>query len=420
MKTRIVAAALAALCCAAVGSQALASSSPKLSASVGKPLVDAQKLLQSGDAQGALAKVKEAQAASGDHTDYDNYIINFMLTQCYVKLNDMADADVAAEAAAESPAMPDDQKQMVVHVALQLSAQQQHWQKTIAYGQQLAGTPGLDEPAVADLAVAYYNTGDMAHAQQYAQQDIDMAKAAGQPPNQTALQIVMNAQVKQNNQAGAAQTLEQLAMSSGDPRAWGELINNSLGTAGMNDTYFLDICRLLDFSGVISQPDDYLQLARAAAQGGYPAEAVKVFEQGIAAGKITQAQAGATLRKARGDAAADARDLPQFAKAAEHAKTGEQDVKMAEDYWGYGRYADAEAAARRALAKGGLKSPAEGQLMLAMSIAAQGRTDEAITAFGQVTGNAAALRTAHLWTIWLQSKKQPAAQPAAAQAPAQQ
>lgn len=420
MKIRIAAAvfALAALCVSA-GSPAIAAG-PKLSNAVAKPLVDAQKLLQSGDAQGALAKVKEAQAAGGEHTDYDNYVINAMMLQCYVKLNDMADADVAAEAAAESPAMPDDQKQMVVHVALQLSAQQQHWQKTIAYGQQLAGTPGLDEPAVADLAVAYYNTGDMAHAQQYAQQDIDMAKAAGQPPNQTALQIVMNAQVKQNNQAGAAQTLEQLAMSSGDPRAWGELINNSLGTAGMNDTYFLDICRLLDFSGVISQPDDYLQLARAAAQGGYPAEAVKVFEQGIAAGKITQAQAGATLRKARGDAAADARDLPQFAKAAEHAKTGEQDVKMAEDYWGYGRYADAEAAARRALAKGGLKSPAEGQLMLAMSIAAQGRTDEAITAFGQVTGNAAALRTAHLWTIWLQSKKQPAAQPAAAQAPAQQ
>jgi hypothetical protein len=419
MKTRILAAAFVmSVFCAAAGSGALADS-PKLSASVGKPLVDAQKLLQSGDAQGALAKVKEAQAAGGEHTDYDTYVINAMLLQCYIKLNDMADADTAAEAAADSPALPDDEKQSMLHNALLLSAQAHHWQKTTAYGQQLVGTPALDEATISALAVAYYNAGDMPHAQQYAQQDIAMAKAAGKPPDQASLQIVMNAQVKQNNQAGAAQTLEQLAMASGDPQAWGQLIDVSVGTPGMNSVYFLDLYRLRFMAGYMTQPEDYVQMGNAAAQAGYPTEAVKVFEQGIAAGKITSDRVGGALRKARNDAAADARDLPQFAKAAEHSKTGEQDVKMAEDYWGYGRYADAEAAARSAVGKGGLKVPAEGQLVLAMAIAAQGRNDEAVAAFGQVSGSPAALKTAHLWSIWLQSKKQPAAQPAAAQSPAQ-
>ena len=419
MKIRIAAAAFAmAALCVSAGSPAMAAG-PKLSSAVAKPLVDAQKLLQSGDAQGALAKVKEAQAAGGEHTDYDNYVINAMLLQCYAKLNDMADADVAAEAAADSPAMPDDEKQSILHNALLLSAQAQHWQKAIAYGQQLQGTSALDEPTIAALAIAYYNAGDMPHAQQYAQQDIDMSKAAGKPASQASLQIVMNSQVKQNNQAGAEQTLEQLAQSTGDPKAWGQLIDVAMGTSGMNSVYFLDLYRLRFMAGLMAQPEDYIQMGNAAYQAGYPTEAVKVFEQGIAAGKITAAKAGETLRRARNDAAADTRELPQIAKAAERAKTGEQDVKMAEDYWGYGRYADVEAAARRATAKGGLKVPAEGQLIAAMAIAAQGRTDEAISAFGQVSGSPAAVKTAHLWSIWLQSKKQPAAQPAAAQSPAQ-
>ncbi len=419
MKAYIVAAAFGmSVFCAAVGSGALADT-PKLSAAVGKPLIDAQKLLQSGDAQGALAKVKEAQAAGGEHTDYDNYVIDAMLLQCYIKLNDMADADVAAEAAADSPALPDDEKQSMLHNALLLSAQAQHWQKAIAYGQQLGGTPALDEPTISALAIAYYNAGDMPHAQQYAQRDIDMAKAAGKPPNQASLQIVMNAQVKQNNQAGAAQTLEQLAMTTGDPQVWGQLIDVSTGVPGMNGIYFLDLYRLRFMAGYMTQPEDYIQMGNAAYQAGYPTEAVKVFEQGIAAGKITAGKVGDVLHRARNDAAADARDLPQIAKAAEHAKTGEQDAKMAEDYWGYGRYADAEAAARRAVAKGGIKVPAEGQLILAMAIAAQGKADDAVNAFGQVSGSPAALKTAHLWSIWVQSKKQPAAQPAAAQSPAQ-
>jgi hypothetical protein len=420
MKTRLLPAAFAAaLFCAVAGPHALAAG-PKLSSAVAKPLVDAQKLLQSGDTQGALAKVKEAQAAGGDHTDYDNFMINAMLLECYAKLNDMADADTAAEAAADSPAIPDDQKQGIYHNALLLSAQQQHWQKAIGYGQQLTALGGtLDEPVTAALAIAYYQAGDMAHAQQYAQQDISMAKAAGQQPGQASLQIVMNAQVKQNNQSGAAQTLEQLAVSTGDPQAWGQLIDVSMSAQGMTNMYFLDLYRLRLLAGFMTQAEDYTQMGNAAYQAGYPTEAVKVFEQGIAAGKITAAKAGDLLRKSRNDAAADARDLPSIAKAAERSKSGEQDIKLAEDYWGYGRYAEAEAAARRAMSKGGLKVPAEGPLMLGMTLAAQGKADEAIAAFGQVNGTPAAMKTAHLWSLWVQSKNKPTAQPAAAQTPAQ-
>jgi tetratricopeptide (TPR) repeat protein len=83
----------------------------------------------------------------------------------------------------------------------------------------------------------------------------------------------------------------------------------------------------------------------------------------------------------------DARELPEAVASAEKSKSGEQDrCKLGEDYWGYGRFADAEAAARRAMAKGGLKDPGEGNLLLGATLVAQGKYDEAIQTFGQVNG----------------------------------
>lgn len=417
MKTSFVRAAFVAslLCSTAIGAAILpagpAVAADKISNSVAKPLSEAQKLIQSGDYQGALAKVKEAQAASSGKP-FDDYKINQFLAAVSIKLNDYASAATAEEAAADSPAVPDEEKKSVLHDALLLSGQVKQYAKTIVYGQQLLALNGMDDQTTAVLAIAYYETNDIPHAQQYAQQGIDMAKAAGKQPDPGLLQIVMNAQVKQNNEAGAEQTLEQLVMSSGDPKGLGQLIDVSLSTKGMNDTYFLDLLRLKILTGSAA-PDDYTQLANAAYLQGYPEEAVNVLQH---AGSVS-GKAGETLRKSRSDAATDQKQLPSIAASAEKAKKGQEDVKLAEDYWGYGRYADAEAAARRAISKGGTKDPAEGTLILGMTLVAQGKYDDAIQALGQVNGNDAARKTAHLWTLYAQIKKGPAA-PAAAPAPA--
>lgn len=419
MNPRFVRALLAAsIFCSAPGAfhiAVAADSGPKVSKALQAPLAEAQKDLQSGDVQGAMAQIKTVQAMP-DLTDSDKFVVNEFLGSAALKANDYPTATTAFEAMAESPVLPDEMKQSVFHNALLLSAQAKHYQKTVQYGQQLAALNGLDDQTTADLAIAYYETGDMPHAQQFAQQGIDLAKKAGKQPNPGLLQIVMNSQVKSNNQAGAEQTLEQLVQTSGDPQAFGQLIDVSLSTPGMNSMYFLDMLRLKLLIGN-AQPDDYSQLANAAYLQGYPKEAVTVLRQGIASGKISSGKVAQTLRKSENDAAMDERQLPGIAAAAARSKTGEQDVKLAEDYWGYGRYADAETAARRAIGKGGIKSPAEGSLILGMALAAQGKYDDAIQALAQVNGNQAAQKTAHLWTIYAQSKKG-AAPPAAAQTPA--
>jgi hypothetical protein len=282
----------------------------------------------------------------------------------------------------------------------------QHWQKAVGYGQQLIALNAADPDIISAMAIAYYDLKDTAHAQQFAQQSIDMSKAAGKQPDPNMLQIVMAGQVGQNNQAGAQQTLEQIYITSGDSHALSQLIDIAFSTQGMSgksgEIYGLDLLRLKIFSGV-AESDDYMQLANSAYLLGYGEEGYRVLQQAMAAGKASKV--GDLLSKTRNDANIDEKGLPKIASDAARAKAGEQDVKLAEDYWGYARYADAEAAARRAIAKGGIKDPAEGPLILGMALLAQGKYDEAIQTFGQVGGSAAAQKTAHLWSLYAQAKK---------------
>ena len=69
-----------------------------------------------------------------------------------------------------------------------------------------------------------------------------------------------------------------------------------------------------------------------------------------------------------------------------------------------GRYADAEAAARRAIAKGGLKDPSEGNLILGISLVAQGKNIEAQEPLSKVDGSQARAKAGHLWYLFAEAR----------------
>ena len=272
-------------------------------------------------------------------------------------------------------------------------------------GQQLETLKGNDDQTYATMAVAYLNLNDLANAQNYAQKSIDLAKTNGKQPDPTTFQIIMNGQAKSNNQSGALETLEAMAVNYNQPDNWRKLTEIALGTRGLKDLDQFYIFRLRYMTGAMSRDDDFTALAGIANQLGYPTEALKVLEQGINSGKLSSGQAGGELSKARTGAAGDERALPGLASAAQQAKSGEPAVKQAEDYWGYDRYADAETFARAAIAKGGMKDPSEGQMILGLALVAQNKDDDAIAAFGQVSGSEGRNKAAHLWSLYAQAKK---------------
>jgi len=387
----------------------------KLSQKIGKPLQAATKAAQAGDYAGALASIKEAQAID-DRTDFENYKINAILAYVAIQMKDYPTATTATEAAADSPAMPDEERPEMLHNAVLLAVPAQQYQKAIAYGQQLQAINALDAVTEGMLARAYYELKDFAHAQQYAQMSVDASKAAGKPPNEVAMQIILSAQANQHNEAGAKETLENLAVTYNKADTWGQLIDQAIGGKFVKDADALYLLRLKMLIPDAMKSEDYPALASAADQQTYSTEAYDVLQKGIARGKITAAQAGSTLGHARSGAALDQHELGAIASSAEKSKNGLQDIKLAEDYWGYGRFADAEAVARRAITKGGLKDPSEGPMLLGMLLVAEGKYDDAIKTLSEVNGSASRNSVAHLWSLYAQAQQKSQGTTAAAPA----
>jgi len=416
MKTKTIRAALAAglfgaISLFAVNTYAASSSDnsgPKVSKDVGAPLGEAQKLMQAGDNQGALAKIHEAQAVASRTPD-DDYVINEFLANAAIGVKDYNTAATAYEAMADSPVLSEDpNKAQTLHNAIILATNAKHYQKAIGYGTQLQALGPIDDKVSASLSEAYYYTNDFAHAQEMAQKSIDAAKAAGRAPDRGAMQIILNSQANQKNEAGAESTLEQLALNYGDPQDWGQMIDIAMGTKGLRDIDALYMNRLRFAAGANAKEDDYTLAAGIALQLYFPGEARAILTEGMGKGIVKSSKAQAMLAQARAKAGADEKSLPSQEASADK-QGGEYNAKLAEAEYGYGRYAQAEAAARRAIAKGGAKDPSEAQMVLGQALVGQGKYADAITAFAAVSGGPATAKAAHLWSDWAKYKSQSAA-----------
>jgi len=426
MKTTLIGAALAACL---LGSAAVvatispalaaetkpaAATEPKVSAPVGKLLEGASKLMAAKDYAGAMVLIKQAQALP-DQTPFDTYKINNFLGIDAFNLNDHATADVAFEAMVESPAMPESERTPTLHNAALLASEAKHYDKAIKYAEAFLAAGGTPDPTLlAVLSEDYYRTNDFAKAEATAMKSV-AATPAGTAPNRGALEITLASQLKQNRAGDALKTLESIVTYYNEPDEWGQLIDVSLGTIGGKNIKSLDalqLYRLMLATKASGSPDDWNLIADTALQSGYPTEAQAALQAGIAAGKLSNSGKTATqLAEARTRVAKDRASLAAFEAAAAKSASGELDVKLAETYYGYGRYADAVAAARRGLTKGGAKTDAnEANLLIGMALAMQGNNADALTAFNNVKGaSPAMMKAAHLWSVYAGRKYTPAA-----------
>lgn len=380
-------------------------SGAKVSVPVGKLLKPAQDAMTANDYAGALVLIKQAQALP-DQTPYDTYKINEFLGNAYIKLNDHVNADVAFEAMANSPAIdqePPENKANTIRIAALLATEQKHYADGIKFSKAfiaLGGPP--DALILASLSQAYYYSGDYANAETTAAQ-IVAATPAGEAPNRGGLEVLFGAQLKAKKQDEALKTLEEIVTFYDDPDEWGQLIGVSLGIKGIKDFEALHIYRLFPVTKAKTGPDDYKVASALALSIGYPVEAEALLQAG-------GMPVGADVR---GRAAADRKTIDSFIGIAQKSPTGELDLKAAETLYGYGRYADSEAAARRALQKGGAKTNAnEANLVLGEALVMQGKTADAVAAFNAISSpTAATARAQHLWLLYA-NRKYAAAAPA--------
>jgi tetratricopeptide (TPR) repeat protein len=386
---------------------------PAVSKDVGKLLDAARKLMIAGDYTTAKATVLQARDVP-NRTPIDDFEINNFLGNIAIKLNDHATAEVAFSAMADSPDIPDTERAATFRIATLLSTEQKHFDKGIKYGKAfvaLGGPP--DDTVLASMSEAYYYMKDYAAAETAGKQAI-AAAPAGKAPNENALTVVFGAEIQLKKQDDAVKTLEQMVDYYGKPDDWGQLVRSAFGIPGIKQLDDLNLFRLELATKASIEPADYDTIAQLAIQMGYPVEAQAALEAGISAGKVTNSgKTAATLANARTRAAKDRATLSSFEATAAKSPNGELDIKLAQTYFGYGRYADAVTAARRGLGKGGAKADAnEANMVIGMALAMQGNSADAQAALNNVKGSPATTRVAHLWSLYAGRKSATAAAPA--------
>jgi len=367
----------------------------KLTTAVNNALAEEQKAEQKGDLAAAQAAIDKAKAVSG-LTDNDTYMINRVSINVGIKTNNRAAAAAAAEAAADSPAMPADDKVQITRLALILANDQHHNDKALGYAKTLAATNPTDSGLLSQITVAYYNAKDYSGAQAMIQKQIDADKAAGRPSSRDTLQNLLDVQVAQKDEAGAEATLEQLVAQFNDPKDWTQMIDVAISSKGIRDVEVVWLGRLIFLSGATPSQQDVNLFGATASHLTFFGDAQVAMQHGAT---------GFPDPTARADA--DKKTIPAQI-AAEQKQNGNYSAKLAEALYSYGMYPEAEAAAKVAMTKGGAADSTEAPMVLGQALTAQGKYDDAIQAFGQVQGGGpATARITRLWVALAKIKKNP-------------
>ncbi|MBS0279817.1 MAG: hypothetical protein JSR25_01545 [Proteobacteria bacterium] len=395
---------------AAVASVALMASpafAASLTRSVNNALAEAQKATNAGDLAAAATALDKARAVSGK-TDYDDYMINSVAVTVAVKSQNLAAAATAAEAAADSPAIPDDQKAATLRTALILANNQKHFDKSVVYAKALAATNPTDQTSQTAIIQAYYFAKDYPDATAAIQKRLDADKAAGKPVDRQTLQMMLDIKVAQKDEAGAEGVLEQLVAAYNDPADWTQMIDVAISSKGIRDVEVIWLGRLMFASGAKPSQQD-LNLF------GSNASRLTFFGDAL----IAQQHGGTGYPDPSPRAEADKKTIQAQITAAQK-QNGNYSAKLSEALYSYGMYPEAETIAKLAMSKGGAADATEAPMVLGQSLLAQGKYDDAIAAFGQVQGGGpATARITRLWVALANIKKNPpAAATTAAAAPA--
>jgi tetratricopeptide (TPR) repeat protein len=360
---------------------------------VGKPLTEAMKLVDAKDFAGALAKVKEADAAK-DKTPFEQYMISKYTGFIYVNqpMPDYEAATVAYNQQVDTGAAPEGEKATMYSVAMRLNYQAKDYAKVIQDASELQKFQPIDDVGQLVLIQAYYNTMDFANAATAAKAQIAAKQAAGMKPGEDVLGLLLNAQIRTKDEAGARQTLDTMASVSKKPEVWEQVMDFTLGQQGMTDHNLLNLYRLAMLVGTMKDTD-FAAMATIDLQNGLPQEAKAVLTKANKSGEL--------LTQANQMAARDQQSLNDLAAEAAKQTNGEIDIKLGESYFTYGRYDEAIAALQKGIEKGGLKDMADAQTTLGLVLWTAGKKAEAVAAFEKAAAAGGATgQVAHTWSLY--------------------
>ena len=246
-----------------------AASAQGLRAEVGKPLQQAGEYLKAGKAREALAKVREAEGASGI-TAAERQTIDAMKAAAAQRAGDMGTAIQALESLA-GRASGAQLGQYAEQLASAYAQQRNNGKATEWLNKAVAA--GNNSGTVRQLQSYLQSaSGDYAAIARDAGAAVSAAEQAGRRPDEGDLLRLADAQQRTNNLAGYGNTLEKLLAHYPKKDYWNAYLGRLARKTGFSQRYELDLLRLRLASGTLVKTEEYMEMAQLALRAGLRAQ----------------------------------------------------------------------------------------------------------------------------------------------------
>jgi len=356
---------------------------PKISPSKGalKAIVDLQDSVNKGDYAGVPAKVAAAKAVAT--TKEDKYLIGQLQLKAAIAAKDNAATSAAIDQIASSGYLdPSKSSELYLSLGSTLYNNKQYPQAQAAFQKAAALDPRNTE-APSLLGEALFAQGQKAEAAAAFQRAIQASVAAGRKPNENLLKRAVGV-AYESNSPNAVELARQWVAAYPGPESWRNsiAIYRNLNHPDIEGT--LDLLRLMQATGAMTQSEDYTLFARAAAEQNNFNEAQAVLDAGIAAKTVNPASADVKdlVAGLKAKPKATAADL---AAATKSAVNGTALLRIGDRYYAMGDYAKAVELYRMAMGKTGVDT-AVANLHIGMALARAGDKAGATTALNAVSG----------------------------------
>lgn len=371
----------------------------KLSKGVQKSLAEAQQLQDKGDLAGAIAKVREAEAAATNEDD--RYMSNAIKINLALAQKDNALLEEAIEGALASGKVPAEEQPKFIRNLGALALQRNDYAKAAQQFERLAQANPNDAEALAALAEMYQRSRQTPLAVATMKRAIDAAKATGQPVQESWYKRLLALAYDGKVASEIEPASEALVSAYPTTTNWRDALVIYRESAKLDDQGNLDVMRLMRTVGALTGERDYVEYAETAVRRGLPGEAKAVLDEGVSKGMLQSSKP--YMKDLRGavdpKVAEDKGALAGLAKEAQGARDGKLALSTGDGFLSYGMFDKAAEMYRLALQKGGVDQ-ATANTRLGIALAKLGRKEEAATTFKSIQSGPRQ-QLADYWLIWL-------------------
>jgi tetratricopeptide (TPR) repeat protein len=282
--------------------------------------------------------------------------------------------------------------------------QQKNYPQAIKHGTDLIKSGKADGDIYTVVGQAYYQQKNYDEAIKIFNDRVTAAEKAGRRPERNELVLLQSSYDKSGNAAQAQATLEKLVRHYPSSDTWLALLYE-VKKERLDPRQRVQLYRLMDSTGNLKHPSDFIAYSEAATSLGLPNEAANVLENGLNKAKAfpdgqEKERAERYLKSNRERAESGKGELAQLEKEAQAAATGDAYVALGMAQLSFGQYDAAVQSLKAGIAKGGLKNAADAQVTLGVAQLKAGQKAEAAKTFRAVeSDDELTTRIAKLWAL---------------------